>query len=198
MHVVVVHPAAFADDGRVGLNDRVALAHQDFHRARADVREGVLVVQLAGSLVVAVLISVLARVEPNHPRQALAVPIRRERDIHRDLEPIDPLDVVAATLRAREVGCVVGVLRELPRFSCGHVQEIRIGHVGPTFTGHDELGRVVIHHREHTLEHAIVVALVHACLFAALDLDAIDVRLRPVFHGILVVLSPAEEHAVAV
>ena len=66
--VVVVHAAGLADDGRIRLDDGVALQAQDLHGPHADVGEPVLVVRLSHSLVVVVLVRVLPRVEPDHPR----------------------------------------------------------------------------------------------------------------------------------
>ena len=66
--VVVIHAAGLADDGRIRLDDGVALQAQDLHGPHADVGEPVLVVRLSHSLVVVVLVRVLPWVEPDHPR----------------------------------------------------------------------------------------------------------------------------------
>ena len=78
MHVVVVHLPGRPDDRRVGLDDGVAEADEELHRARAERLERVLV-ERAIRTVVRVLILELARVEPEDRRQprALLIALRQ-------------------------------------------------------------------------------------------------------------------------
>src|SRR5690606_28992125 len=152
----------------------------------------------AERLVVLLLLRVLARVEPEHRRQARPrAPSLGERDVHPELEAVWPGDRERLPGRVREIRRVIHVAGELAH-ELPAAPEPALRDLGGGLAGDHVLDALEIEPRARHLEDVVVLALVDARALAGAyvhpvhegawaDLDRVPVPDDPLEEDVLTV-----------
>ena len=195
--VVVVHPPRLADDRRIEVGDGVALRHQILDGAGTGAGERLDVLR-AECAVVARLVGVLVRVEPEHGREPRPfLVILREGEVDQEVIAVGPGHHDPLADGVRELGRVVDVVRELGDLPAPHVAQIRIRHRRRRLALDDRLREVIVERRLDGLEQ-IAGALEERRLLPRLDLDAIDEAARRMLLPVPIVVRALEVRVLAV